>query len=191
MTTRRLPRSLHLAPKVGRARTLARLPFVFSSTQRCARVRVAVVELSEQNFEHLTQAATGATTGDWFVKFYAPWCGHCKRLIPEWNALAGLLKGEVNVAAVDTTREQGLKRRFKVSRLPVLAFFRRGKVYEYTGERDAESIAACYARPAAPPPHHLTSPQRRASSRARSTIASNAPTRSTRPPPRPAHPLSW
>lgn len=27
----------------------------------------AVQELSDENFEHLTQASTGATTGDWFV----------------------------------------------------------------------------------------------------------------------------
>jgi hypothetical protein len=32
-----------------------------------------VVTLTDESFEHLTQAATGATTGDWFVKFYAPW----------------------------------------------------------------------------------------------------------------------
>jgi hypothetical protein len=32
-----------------------------------------VVQLDSKNFEHLTQAASGATTGDWLVKFYAPW----------------------------------------------------------------------------------------------------------------------
>jgi len=32
-----------------------------------------VVELTTANFEHLTQASTGQTTGKWFVKFYAPW----------------------------------------------------------------------------------------------------------------------
>ncbi len=31
-----------------------------------------VVSLTDKSFEHLTQAATGATTGVWFVKFYAP-----------------------------------------------------------------------------------------------------------------------
>jgi len=32
-----------------------------------------VVDLTSKSFEHLTQAATGHTTGDWLVKFYAPW----------------------------------------------------------------------------------------------------------------------
>jgi hypothetical protein len=32
-----------------------------------------VVILTEGNFELETQAATGATTGDWLVEFYAPW----------------------------------------------------------------------------------------------------------------------
>ncbi len=32
-----------------------------------------VVTLDSANFEKLTQAATGATTGNWFVDFYAPW----------------------------------------------------------------------------------------------------------------------
>ena len=43
-----------------------------------------VVTLTSKTFEHLTQAATGATTGDWFVMFYAPWCGHCRELMPTW-----------------------------------------------------------------------------------------------------------
>jgi hypothetical protein len=47
-----------------------------------------VIELTSENFEHLTQAASGATTGDWLIEFYAPWCGHCKRLGPIYEEVA-------------------------------------------------------------------------------------------------------
>jgi hypothetical protein len=32
-----------------------------------------VIDLNVKTFEKETQAATGATTGDWLVEFYAPW----------------------------------------------------------------------------------------------------------------------
>ena len=55
------------------------LCLVFSLT--IAGVSGQVQPLTDKNFERLTQASTGMTTGAWFVKFYAPWCGHCKDLL--------------------------------------------------------------------------------------------------------------
>merc|ERR1712232_609208 len=100
-----------------------------------------VVELNSDNFEHLTQLSTGATTGDWFIKFYAPWCGHCKRLAPTWEEVATELKGVVNVAKVDVTQSRGLGKQFGVKGFPTLLLFRKGKMMKYTGARTKEAMS--------------------------------------------------
>ena len=48
----------------------------------------------------------------WYVEFYAPWCGHCQKLEPEYNEAASKLKGQVKLAKVDATAETGLAQRF-------------------------------------------------------------------------------
>jgi len=59
-----------------------------------------------------------------FVKFYAPWCGHCKSLAPGWEKVATNLKGLVKVVKVDCTIEQSLCGRFSVKGYPTLKLFK-------------------------------------------------------------------
>ena len=91
-----------------------------------------------------TQAATGATTGDWLVKFYAPWCSHCKRLEPVWEEVATQLKQDpdnyVNVAKVDCDAHRGVGGRFDIKAFPTIKMISKGKVYTYTGKKNVEDI---------------------------------------------------
>ncbi|XP_023016501.2 protein disulfide-isomerase A4 [Leptinotarsa decemlineata] len=89
-------------------------------------------ELTDETFEHLTQAATGATTGDWFVMFYTPQCVDCARLQARWEAVGAELKSKLNVARVNkATTGAATARRFEVINVPSFILFRQGKLYRY------------------------------------------------------------
>lgn len=91
-----------------------------------------VKELTDENFEHLTQASSGATTGDWFVMFYSSDCIDCQRMGARWEAVGAKLKNRVNVARVNKyTTGASTARRFNVFNVPEFILFRQGKMYRY------------------------------------------------------------
>lgn len=71
------------------------------------------------------------------VEFFAPWCGHCKTLAPEYEKAAKALKGIANLAAIDASSE---RTDIQVQGFPTIKFFNDGKVSEYDGPRTAEGI---------------------------------------------------
>lgn len=82
-----------------------------------------------------------------FLNPVAPWCGHCKRLAPEYAKAAGVLKRAdppVPLAKVDCTSEAGGKdicSEFGVQGYPTLKIFKGGEfAQEYNGPREADGI---------------------------------------------------
>ena len=61
------------------------------------------IQLTDENFEHDTQASTGATTGDWFISFCdrATNMQHCMATDGIWSRLSETLNRRVSVAQVD------------------------------------------------------------------------------------------
>ena len=80
--------------------------------------------------------------GIWLVEVYAPWCGHCKSLAPEWKKAAKALRGIVNIGAVDGTAAQATAQKLKVQGYPTIFLYGadKSKPTEYSGGRDAKAI---------------------------------------------------
>lgn len=77
------------------------------------------------------------------VEFYAPWCGHCKSLAPEYSAAAEVLGKKTPalfVAKVDATVEKKLAERFSIQGFPKLVFFKKGEQIEYNAQRTSADI---------------------------------------------------
>ncbi|XP_052191016.1 protein disulfide-isomerase [Diospyros lotus] len=81
------------------------------------------------------------------VEFYAPWCGHCKKLAPEYEKAAAALSSldqPVTLAKVDANDEKnkGLASEFEIKGFPTIKILRNGgkTSQDYKGPRDAEGI---------------------------------------------------
>ena len=101
-----------------------------------------VIILTDNDFDEKVMKSNDA----WFIEFYAPWCGHCKKLQPEWEQLAKRISKDVKVAKVDATAETRLGSRFGIKGYPSIKFFPAGKksdssVIDYSGSRDTDSMA--------------------------------------------------
>ncbi|CAG9315654.1 unnamed protein product [Blepharisma stoltei] len=104
--------------------------------------------LDESNFQEALDAQP-----DILVEFYAPWCGHCKKLAPEYAKAAKTLKGKnppIRIAKVDATASSNLASQYGVSGYPTLKYFINKKPTEYSGGRTEDTIVSWIMKRAGP-----------------------------------------
>ncbi|CAH2035391.1 unnamed protein product [Thlaspi arvense] len=97
-----------------------------------------VLELTDSNFD------SAISTFDCiFVDFYAPWCGHCKRLNPELDAAAPILaklKQPIIIAKLNADKYSRLARKLEIDAFPTLMLYNHGVPMEYYGPRKADLL---------------------------------------------------
>uniref|UniRef100_A0A182R1Z7 Thioredoxin domain-containing protein n=1 Tax=Anopheles funestus TaxID=62324 RepID=A0A182R1Z7_ANOFN len=102
-----------------------------------------LTELTEDTF------AKHVSSGKHFVKFYAPWCGHCTKLAPTWEELARSLEHErdIRVSKIDCTQYRPICTDFEVKGYPTLLWIEDGKKIEkYTGPRTHNDLKQYVSR---------------------------------------------
>jgi len=101
----------------------------------------AVVVLTPENFDSVLDGSKNV-----FVKFYAPWCGHCKNMAPDYEIVAEMFSKEkdVVIADLDADAHKELGSRFDVHGFPTLKFFPKGSTTPeaYEGGRGIDDIVS-------------------------------------------------
>jgi len=95
-----------------------------------------VISLTSETFAEKTKS------GDWLIEFFAPWCGHCKKLAPIWEELATKSKDKFNVAKVDCTVEKDVCSEKGIRGYPTIKFFTDGNIHDFTGQRTVEAFTS-------------------------------------------------
>jgi protein disulfide-isomerase A1 len=115
----------------------------------------AAVVSADSDVAQLTEATFGEFVGEnnlVLAEFFAPWCGHCKALAPEYEEAATSLKEKnIKLAKIDCTEEADLCKTYGVEGYPTLKVFRGlENISPYNGQRKAAAITSYMVKQSLP-----------------------------------------
>ena len=113
-----------------------------------------VFNLTDENYEETLKKNPVV-----MVKFYAPWCGHCKTFAPEYEKAAKTAKEQGKayvIAELDATVHKKAAEKNGVQGFPTVKLSLNEKSVDYNGERTAEAVLNFINKKTSPPSTEIT-----------------------------------
>jgi len=111
-----------------------------------------VIDLTPANFKSVVSPEKLI-----LVEFFAPWCGHCKALAPQYEDAATALKDKgIKLAKVNCVDEPDLCQSHGVQGYPTLKIFHDGEPTDYTGPRKTDGIIGYMTKQSLPAVSEVT-----------------------------------
>jgi protein disulfide-isomerase-like protein len=112
-----------------------------TGTESYEEVTDESIETNNNNEEGFSNKLTDSTKQ--LVLFYAPWCPHCKTMMPDWDKFAAENKSSVKAKKVNSDEDPETVKEYEVQGFPTILLLDSNgkKIADYQGERNTKAFA--------------------------------------------------